>query len=246
MSFETGGPTLWRGISDELTKEIDTGVLAPGARLPADVDLAVRFGVNRHTVRRALTHLKEQGMLRVVQGQGTFVVDDVTEYMLGAGTRFTQNLLMSQRTPGRRLISVARLPADARTGEALELPQSAEVALVNVVGEADGKPISFGRNYFSCARLPTIAEAFLAYRDAPGERLSITAVLKSVGIGEYRRKLTKISCRPPSAEEVKHLRIPQGEYVLETECVDVTEDEQPLVYAKTAFRSSAVRFILET
>lgn len=240
------GLSLWRSIGEALKKEIELGELAPGERLPADIDLAVRFGVNRHTVRRALDHLKDQGLLRSVQGQGTFVMDDVTEYRLGSRTRFTQNLLTSQRTPGRRLISVATIPADETVRHFLSLRNGEQVALVCVVGEADGKPISFGRNYFPCRTFPEIADAFRAHLATPDKRLSMTSVFTSIGVSDYHRRMTKIACRPPTSEEAKHLRSPRGEYVLETEALDVADDERPFTYATTAFRSSAVRFVLES
>ena len=51
--------------------------------------LSERFGVNRHTVRRAISTLVEQGLLRVEQGRGTFVAEDVVEFVVGERTRFT-------------------------------------------------------------------------------------------------------------------------------------------------------------
>ena len=52
-------PTLWQGIHDTLAGEIGGGRYAPGAKLPTEAELAQRFGVNRHTVRRALAALAE-------------------------------------------------------------------------------------------------------------------------------------------------------------------------------------------
>lgn len=240
------GLSLWRQIGEALTSEIDGGSLTPGQRLPADTDLAVRFGVNRHTVRRALTYLKSQGLLRSERGRGTFVVDDALEYRLGARTRFTQNLLLSQRTPGRKLLSVTVLPAATEICKHLEIERGSEVALVCVIGEADQQPICLGRNFFSCRRLPGIADAFRAQAGQSTSRLSITETLRSIGVRDYHRQLTRISCRPPSDDEARHLRMPSAEYVLETESLDVDEQDQPLIYAKTSFRGSSVRFVLES
>ena len=54
-----GRPPLWTAIRDTLLKEIAQGHYAPGARLPTEAHLSERFGVNRHTVRRALAQLAE-------------------------------------------------------------------------------------------------------------------------------------------------------------------------------------------
>jgi GntR family phosphonate transport system transcriptional regulator len=239
------GVSLWRQIERTIIDEIDAGLLAPGMRLPADTELAIRFGVNRHTVRRALSQLQTSGLLRSERGRGTFVVDDVLEYRLGTRTRFTQNLLASQRIPGRRLISITEMPAGKPIAKQLQIKAGSTLSLVCLVGEADGLPISVGWNYFPNDRLPGIAEFFRDHSKRTGKPISITTVLKMVGVDDYRRKLTRISSRPPTPDEMRHLRIPAGEYVLETESVDEDIYAHPVVYARTCFRSSRVQFVLE-
>ena len=48
------GVSLWRRIADEIENSIARGVFEPGSKLPSEVEIAGRFGVNRHTVRRAI------------------------------------------------------------------------------------------------------------------------------------------------------------------------------------------------
>src|SRR5262249_57391295 len=123
------GASLWSQIGKALAEEIEAGLIPAGSRLPADSDLAARFGVNRHTVRRALRHLQDEGLLRSERGRGTFVVDDVMDYRLGARTRFTENLLAARRVPGRKLLSAALLPAPSRVAEHLGLDPGSPVVL---------------------------------------------------------------------------------------------------------------------
>ncbi len=44
------------------------------AMLPKEADLAETFGVSVNTVRRAMRSIKRDGLVRAVQGRGTFVV----------------------------------------------------------------------------------------------------------------------------------------------------------------------------
>src|SRR5262245_55126894 len=105
-SMNRDGVSLWRQISESLIEDIRKGVLKNGAQLPADIAIAERFGVNRHTVRRAVSHLQNEGILRVERGRGTFVVSDVLEYRLGESTRFTANLLQNHRAPNRSVLEL--------------------------------------------------------------------------------------------------------------------------------------------
>jgi GntR family phosphonate transport system transcriptional regulator len=235
---------LWQRIGTTLAEEIRDGLIAPGARLPADIDLAVRFGVNRHTVRRALQHLQGEGLLRSEKGRGTFVVDDVTQYKLGKRTRFTQNLLESHRVPGRYLLQLAELPAPTDVAAALGLDGGRPVLLAVILGTADGVPISLGRNYYPLQRLPGLTKAFRPHLSPQAERLSVSAALRASGVTEYRRQSTLVTARLPSTEEARHLRMPSSEPVLETTSLDVDERHTPLIHAQTAFRASRVQFVL--
>jgi GntR family transcriptional regulator len=65
----------YREIAAVLRDEIESGARPPGALLPAIGDLARRFDASRVTVRAALGVLEEAGLLRVVHGRGSEVVD---------------------------------------------------------------------------------------------------------------------------------------------------------------------------
>src|SRR5215510_13171196 len=60
----TAGVTLWRRIADDLERAIAAGEIAPGERLPGETEIAARFAVNRHTVRRAIAELAGRGLVR--------------------------------------------------------------------------------------------------------------------------------------------------------------------------------------
>nr|WP_225129812.1 MULTISPECIES: GntR family transcriptional regulator [unclassified Bradyrhizobium] len=56
------------------------------AKIANDVELALEYGVNRHTVRYAIRALEQERLLRVEQGRGTFVVEHPTPYLLSPQT----------------------------------------------------------------------------------------------------------------------------------------------------------------
>jgi GntR family transcriptional regulator len=81
MRVEPGGrSTQLRGplpvhmqISEMLIREIASGRLADGARLPPERGMAANLGIAVGTLRRALRDLTEKGLLRRVQGSGNYV-----------------------------------------------------------------------------------------------------------------------------------------------------------------------------
>ncbi|HEY5341076.1 MAG TPA: GntR family transcriptional regulator [Candidatus Aquilonibacter sp.] len=60
-------------IAEDLRGQIASGEIPHGARLPAERDLAERYGVSGPTVREALQGLNAMGLLDVRHGSGTYV-----------------------------------------------------------------------------------------------------------------------------------------------------------------------------
>jgi DNA-binding LacI/PurR family transcriptional regulator len=65
---------LYRSISENLLTRIMDGTYPNGFPLPSEDDLSAAFKVSRVTLRKALQVLKNQGVLKSVQGSGTKVV----------------------------------------------------------------------------------------------------------------------------------------------------------------------------
>lgn len=65
---------LYMAVADHIAARITAGELKPGARLPAERDLAAEYGVSLATGRRAVRVLRERGMLVTLPVKGTFVV----------------------------------------------------------------------------------------------------------------------------------------------------------------------------
>ncbi|GAA0720586.1 GntR family transcriptional regulator [Dactylosporangium roseum] len=65
----------YRQLAAVPRERIRNGELPPGRRMPSEKDLHDEFGLARETVRRALAVLRQEGLIDVRQGHGTFVVD---------------------------------------------------------------------------------------------------------------------------------------------------------------------------
>jgi GntR family transcriptional regulator, phosphonate transport system regulatory protein len=85
------GVAVWRQIEQILAAEIAAKGFGEDGRLPSEGELARRFDVNRHTVRRAMLGLAALGLVSVEQGRGTFVQPGAIDYSIGKRTRFTEN-----------------------------------------------------------------------------------------------------------------------------------------------------------
>ncbi len=62
-------------VFEQLTSEIVSGRYPAGTTVPSERTLSGVFAVNRHVVREAIKRLEQVGLVRVVQGGGTKVLD---------------------------------------------------------------------------------------------------------------------------------------------------------------------------
>jgi GntR family transcriptional regulator len=65
----------WRQLADLLRKQIESGELAPGARIPSIVSLAQEYELAPVTVRKAITQLQREGLVVSQTGWGTYVAE---------------------------------------------------------------------------------------------------------------------------------------------------------------------------
>jgi len=98
--------------------EIKRGALAPGARVPSEMELAKRFDVSRITSKRALEVLQQAGVVERIRGKGSFVareVPDLDQITAGASTP------SPIRQPGRSPAAIGLVIPDLSEVYGLEL-----------------------------------------------------------------------------------------------------------------------------
>src|ERR1700683_888446 len=127
------GVTLWRGIADDVEQEIAAGVYTAGERLPGEVEIAQRFDVNRHTVRRALAELAQRGLVRAERGSGTFVAPRRLAYPIRTRTAFSEIVGGAGREVGGRLMADSEEPASGAVAVRLRIPVGAPVVRLEIL-----------------------------------------------------------------------------------------------------------------
>src|SRR5713101_3885811 len=70
---------LYEQIIEQIEGSILAGELKPGDQLPAERELAQRFGVSRTAVREAVKALREKGLVEAFSGRGTFITNGTSQ-----------------------------------------------------------------------------------------------------------------------------------------------------------------------
>jgi GntR family transcriptional regulator, phosphonate transport system regulatory protein len=232
-------------ISDTLGREIRAGTVEAGGRLPADAVLAARFGVNRHTIRRAYEHLEHEGLVRVEHGRGRFVADSLIAIPLGIRGRFEDNLQAMGLEASRTITAVVDVPATLALAQELGVAEDAALVRVTAVVNGDGVPFQLCNHYFSRERLPRIGAAFRTLVDQPSGSISYRDLLRAEGVAEFERSHVRIGTRPPLAHESRTLRMSRNDHVLEVDVLNVDPLGATVFFGRLSYCGSRVKLALE-
>lgn len=224
---------VWKDIIATLEREIAQGAYKPGDKIPTEAELASRFGVNRHTVRRALADLADRGITRSRRGAGVFVTAAPTDYPIGKRVRFHQNILASGRMPEKRVLRIETRPANAAEAEKLRLAAGDSIVVYEGLSLAGGVAIAHFISHFPKTPLPGLADTLHSVH-------SVTEALKICGLPDYTRAETRITAERASATQALHLGVSEGAPLLRTQGLNIDPKGQPVEYGLTWFAGDRV------
>ncbi|TBV07896.1 phosphonate metabolism transcriptional regulator PhnF [Phytopseudomonas dryadis] len=188
---------LYRELAAVLRRELEQ--FSAGDYLPAEIQLAARFSVNRHTLRRAVDELVLEGLLLRRQGKGTQVLARPLIYPMEAGSAYSDSLsALGQRVEAQLLERRVR-SATAEECQYLQLADDSELLELTTLRLLQGQPVSLIRHRFCASHAALLAD----YRGGSlRQYLAERELLLS-------RSFSLIGARLPGREEAAHLLMPR-------------------------------------
>jgi GntR family transcriptional regulator len=170
-------------ISEMLIRDVASGRLADGERLPPERDMAARLGIAVGTLRRALRDLTEKGLLQRVQGSGNYV--QAQPEMQGVYAFFRIELIEGGGLPTADVLAVKALNKPAN------LPKfgaSSRAYRIRRLRKLGGTPVAIEEIWLDGSRAEKLAaddlseSLYLHYRNALG--FHIARADDRVGVGK--------------------------------------------------------------
>lgn len=221
---------IWERVSSEIERSIRSHEYAPGDKLPTEAEFSRRFMVNRHTLRRALSHLQEIGLIESTQGRGSYVRRPAIRYTIGKRTRFSDQIKNHSIEATTKTKQVLVKTATREVAKALEIQTGGKVIAVSRIGYAGGIPISMSTHNFDFHRFPMFPKIYPDHR-------SITKTLVQCGVLDFTRKWTVVRSRLAFPDECEHLNIPKHVPLIVTKSLNVDPLGQPLEFGEAVFAS---------
>lgn len=230
---------LYLQIASEIRREIAESVYQIGDQLPTEAELSIRFGVNRHTLRRAIEILRNEGVVRIDRGRGTFVASAPISYPIGKRVRYNEALKAQGLKVSHQLIQATEILANSSLAKRLGIEVGQAVVLLERLSLADDHPISIANSYLPSCRFPGLVEHFQTYH-------SLSKLLQQEYHCDHIRRSTRISARTVQPRDAKLLELPLNAPILLTESINIDQQGQVIEYGVTRFRGDRMELVFET
>ena len=185
------GIAVWRQIGESLADDIRNKLYLAGEQLPSEPELAAKFAVNRHTIRRAMGELEQSGLVRIEQAAAPSC-RNMPSTTPSASARAFPRTCAARACWG----TWKRWQPDAARRRHRQAPGPAaqRAAAARASGGQGRKPAHQRvRTLLRRKRFPDFAERLTALK-------SVSKVYAHYGIDDYTRKWSRITAALPSPE----------------------------------------------
>jgi GntR family transcriptional regulator len=213
---------LYRQIKGLMTRSLQQGEWRPGALIPSETELAVRFKVSQGTVRKAIDELAAENLLLRRQGKGTFVATHAEEKIQFRFLRLTPDA----GEPGgmeRHFIDCRRQRAPAELARALHLRPNDAAIQVRRLLSFRGAPVVLDDIWLPASLFKGLtAERLSDYR---GPMYGLFESEFGVRMIRAEEKIRAVAAEAASAAL---LALPPGTPLLSVERLSMTYGDKPV------------------
>ncbi|MCR6633661.1 GntR family transcriptional regulator [Devosia sp.] len=235
VTLPQGGP-LYLQLKRWVEEAIKSGALNPGDALPSERDLALKVDVSRVTVRKAVSHLVQEGVLVQRHGSGTFVAPATqrVEQSLSQLTSFTED--MARRGMAVRAEWLDRglyIPSPEET-VILGLSSGEKVARISRLRLTGDMPLAIERASLSGSILPdpaAIGDSLYKHLDLSGNRPV--------------RAIQRIRAAHLNDDDAHLLQVPVGSAGLHIERTSYLASGRVIEFTRSIYRGDTYDFVAE-
>lgn len=138
---------LYYQLKELLKEKIESGEWVPGDLVPSEHKLMQQFKISRNTAKKALDDLVQEGILKRVQGKGTFVSKPKIEQSLGGFYSFSKVMEAKGLRPKDVILGLEREQAKPGVAKRLQVPAGTDIIGLKRLRCAGEEPIILETSY---------------------------------------------------------------------------------------------------
>ncbi|QYN56101.1 GntR family transcriptional regulator [Lactobacillus panisapium] len=220
-------------IHNQIKREIENHVYQVGSRIPAERQLALKFGVSRMTLRQAIKTLEDEGILEQRLGSGTYVANQKVQEKMSGIMSFTDITHANGQTPSSKLISYRFGKPSLSETERLNLKDDQEVLRMERIRYADNVPI--------CYEVVTIPQDLISKISKADISSHLYQALEKNGY-QIGRVTEYISAAVANENSARLLDAKKGEALITRLQVTELSTGQPFEYTRASYVADRFEF----
>ncbi len=209
-------------LANILRTGISRGEYSPGERLPAESALAKNHGVSAMTARQAVSVLEEEGLVRRIQGKGTFV-RKVRVTTSSFDLEALQAVFTDKENIAVRIVNAAVKKTPGIEKEMLNLPPEAPVILVERVILYQNEPFLLHVSYTQFDPTSPSVESML-------DTVVLTELIFHEAYSNFKRGVLRLLPTRLEEREARLLKLDAGQSVFKLEHLFYSFDNKPAAF----------------
>ena len=225
---------LWIQAVALVRGEIEKGTLQPGSRLAPERELCQQLGISRVTLRRALGHLVDQGVLSAARGRGWYVTTAAPKKEWPNSLEsFSETAARMGLTPHSTVLRSKSAPASIDEAERLGIAPGTALFSLERVRLLDTVPIAVDLTKVPLALVPGIEQVDFRER-------SLYATLADAGVEPVRADST-VEATKADDLVAAHLEMPHGDPILVMHQLALNAANEPLFVSTIRYAGDRYR-----
>ncbi len=221
-----------------IAEKIDSGEWKPGTKIPSEREISEQFQISRVTVRQALNNLANEGRIKRIQGQGTFVTIPKVEMLQGELISITTLMEKQGKKPETIVLKLEKEPLYPATAVQIGYPIGTEMFVIQRIRKDNEITIVLENSLLPCHLFP----GFDQYDLAKNSIFSLMAEKYKLSNLLVHQTIEASTAPDEIAEK---LGIKSHSSIVAVKRIVRDENNNVVEYAKDYYPANRIRFVYE-
>lgn len=139
---------LYHSVMDDLRRKIQDNIYPAGHSLPTENELSKIYNVSRITVRRAISELSNEKLIRKIHGKGTFALQAPIQEEIISISGYSEMFKKRDMDISNKILEIATTQPLAKIQKQLQIEAHDAVLMIKRLHIVHDRPFAIDTSYF--------------------------------------------------------------------------------------------------
>ena len=225
---------LYAQIQGIIERDIASGKLKSGQRIPSEQEIATKYEVSRVTARKAIDNLVAKNLLYRQAGKGTFVAEQGMIYGFSTMLSFSRSLSSRGFEVRTQMLDQALIPGSLEVSRQLRIGPGVDLVIIRRLRFVEGIAAAIHTSYFD-------ARIYAPLLDIDLTKESILEAAERIGRIRMSYSIDSLRAVAVTVPDGQILGIQAGAPALELEGIVFDQNNTPSRYTRGIYRGDMFR-----